>query len=81
MGWMLKNSAGERDGAWSLTVVAFIIVSLCVIASMFDQITLGEKIIKFKSPDVALLTLYLGMTGTGYVVRRNKKLDVEKKEK
>lgn len=76
--WMLKNSGGEPDGVWTLTVLSFIIVSACVTLSMFDQITLGKAVFNIKTPDVALLTLYLGMTGGGYVLRRKQKLDAEK---
>lgn len=74
MTWMLKNSAGQKDGVWTLTVISFLIVSVCVILSMFEQIAFGKVIFVVKTPDVALLTLYLGMTGTGYVWRRGQKL-------
>jgi len=36
-------------------------------------VTIGERTFNIREPDVALLTLYMGMTGTGYVMRRNKK--------
>lgn len=71
---MLKNSTGKVDGTWTLTVVSFLIVSVCVVLSVFEQISFGKVVFTIKTPDVALLTLYLGMTGTSYVWRRGQKL-------
>jgi hypothetical protein len=73
MNWMLKNSAGKRDGMWTLTVVSFIVISFNVILSMFDEVKIGSFHVKPKPVDTALLVTYFGLTGTGYVVRRNKK--------
>jgi len=73
MKWMLKNSAGKPDGVRTLTVLSFAVVSFNVLLAMFDSVTIGERTFNIREPDVALLTLYMGMTGTGYVMRRNKK--------
>ena len=74
MAW-LKNSAGKPDAMLSMTVISFLIVSVSVVLSMFDEIKFGSSVFHIKSPDVALLSLYLGMTTTGYIVRRKQKLD------
>lgn len=74
MSWMLKNSSGVKDGMFTLSVVSFVVVSVCVVISMFDQITLGSSVFHIKSPDVALLTLYLSISHGSYVWRRGQKL-------
>ena len=81
MSWMLKNSAGKLDGMFTLSVISFAVVSVCVFVSMFDQITLGSNVFHFKSPDVSLLTLYLGISHGSYVWRRNTKDNVKTGEK
>lgn len=66
MEWMLKNSNGEPDGSWTLTVASWVVVSLCVMASMVESSFI-------KAPDATLLLGYLGAMTGNYLLRRNKK--------
>jgi len=71
MNWMLKNSAGEPDGSWTLAAMSWAVVSLCLLLSMVQSI--GGHVLSLKTPDTTLLLGYLtAMTGN-YLLRRNKK--------
>lgn len=77
MNWMIKNSAGKPDGVWTLTVVSFIVTTLSVILAMFKTIHIGSLAIEIAEPNTAFLTFYMGLAGTGYIIRRNKKDNLE----
>lgn len=76
MTWM-KNSSGQPDAMLSLTVVAFVVVSVNVILGMFENIEIGNFHLVPKPIDMTTLALYFGLPGVGYVVRRKQKLDAE----
>lgn len=75
MNWMLKNSKGKPDGAWTLCVVSFVVVSFCIFLSMIQGLTF--KNLSIKSPDTTLVLGYLATTTGNYLMRRNKKDQVE----
>lgn len=79
MNW-IKNSAGKPDAILSLTVVAFIVVSINVILGMFNSIDLGSFHLIPKPIDMPTLALYFGLPGTGYVIRRKHKLNTKTEE-
>ena len=78
MKWMMKNSSGKPDGIWTLAVYSWLITSALLLGSVFQgKIEIGPLSFTITSPDSTLLLGYLGATFTGYVVRRNKKDNLE----
>ena len=77
MKWMMKNSRGQRDGMWTFAVISFIVVTLSVVASFFQTISIGHFTLELNEPNVSLLTLYFGGAFTSYVVRRHTKDNAE----
>ena len=73
MTWMMKNSYGEPDGVFTFSAIAFAIVSMCVLMSVFSSIVIGSLTFNIRIPDEGLLLGYLGSTYTAYVLRRNTK--------
>lgn len=71
--WMLKNSAGERDGTFTFATISFVVVTLCVFLGCIDQISIGHTIFKLKTPDATLALGYLAASFSTYVVRRTTK--------
>ena len=72
--WMLKNSAGVRDGSFSLAVYSWIVVSLCLFLSSIESF---GNFLTFKIPDSTLLLGYLAAMTGNYMIRRNKKDELE----
>jgi hypothetical protein len=77
--FMMRNSAGNKDAMFTVSIISFVIVSAVVVASMFDSLTIFGTTIDFSEPNVPLLTLYLGTCFSSYVFRRTTKDKLEKK--
>jgi hypothetical protein len=77
--FMMRNSAGKKDAMFTVSMVSFAIVSVVVVSSMFDALTIFGTTIDFSEPNVPLLTLYLGTCFSSYVFRRTTKDKLEKK--
>jgi NhaP-type Na+/H+ or K+/H+ antiporter len=80
MRW-LKNSGGKPDAMLSFALGSFIICALGLVASILQGtiIKLGDSSFTFSSPDATIYAAFLGATFTSYVMRRNKKDDLEAK--
>lgn len=66
---MMRNSRGERDAMWTLTLIAFMVTTLAYISSMVHVIQVGEFMLSFRAFDglsyaaivlVPLLGAYFG---------------------
>lgn len=77
MNWMVRNSGGSKDAMLTFAVGGFLVAGLAVLSSFLDGVTIGSFHATFKTPDVALVSVFLAATLTSYVSRRNKKLDAE----
>jgi hypothetical protein len=71
--WMMKNSNGKPDGMWTFSCVSFAITTLVILMSIVKELKLGDFTLSFDTPDVALLTMYIGTTFGSYVFRRTTK--------
>ena len=60
--------------------ISFIIVSFCVVLSMFKGFVFKNFSFELTTPDTALLLGYLAATFGAYVARRNKEHQPDKKE-
>ena len=78
--WMIKNSAGEQDGTFTFATISFIIVTFCVLLGCIDQISVGQSVLKLKTPDATLALGYLAASFSTYVVRRTTKDNVNPTE-
>jgi len=79
MNWMIKNSAGKPDGVWTLCVVSWIAVTLLILLSIFQgEAKLGNFSFTIQPVDATLLLGYMAATWGSYVMRRNKKDDLDK---
>jgi hypothetical protein len=78
MRW-LKNSAGKPDAMLTFATGSFLVCALGLIASLLQGsvIKLGESSFTFASPDATIYAAFLGAAFTSYVVRRNKKDQIE----
>jgi len=81
MGW-IKNSAGKPDAMLSLAVASFSICAFAILAPILNgaQIPLTNYTITLGSPDTALVIAFLGATFPSYIIRRNKKDQIESDE-
>ena len=70
---MLKNSAGQYDGSWSLAVYSWLVVCVCIFLSVFEKLTIGSFDLSFKVPNDTLLLGFLGTMTANYCYRRTKK--------
>jgi archaellum component FlaC len=75
---MMRNSSGQKDAMFTLSIISFVVVTLAVLAAMFDTLTIFGTTIDFAEPNVPLLTLYLGTCFSSYVFRRTTKDKLEK---
>ncbi len=81
MGWF-KNSGGKSDAMFTLAVLSWVVVTFSVLASLFHgDIKIGNVSFTLNEPNAMLLLGYLGACYTGYVVRRNKKAQLESEDK
>jgi len=75
--WLMKNSQGEKDGMWTLTVIAFFATTLSYLASIFEVFQLGEFTLTFRQFDglgyaaVVLIPLISGYFGRRYTKSQN----------
>lgn len=67
--WLLRNSRGEKDAMWTLTLVAFVITTLAYLSSLISVVQVGEFTLSFRAFDglgyaavvlVPLLGAYFG---------------------
>lgn len=81
MTW-LKNSAGKPDAMLTCAVSAFVVCSILLLVSVFGGTEFniwGQKIV-FSTIDKTLFTAYFAGAFSAYVVRRNKKDQIESDE-
>ena len=69
--WLLKNSDDEPSGTFTFAVVSFVVVTLCVLLSVVNTVTVGALVITLKPVDTALALGYLAASFSTYVVRRS----------
>jgi hypothetical protein len=81
MGWM-KNSAGKPDAMLTMAFASFWLCAFAMLAPVLDglQIPFTTYSIELGTPSSELVIAFLGATFTSYVVRRNKKDQVESDE-
>jgi len=73
MMWM-KNSGGKPDAMFSLAVFSWVITTILLLGTVFQgKIQLGNISFTISSPDATLILGYLAATFSSYVIRRNKK--------
>ncbi len=75
--FLMRNSKGEHDGTWTCALISFLVVTVIVIVSMFDSLTIGGSTVLFSEPNLPLITLYFGGSFTSYIVRKYQKKDTE----
>lgn len=81
MSMWFKNSGGKPDAMFTLAVVSWGVTTLLVVASLFQgEVKIGNASFTLVSPDVTLILGYFGACFTSYVVRRNKKDQLESDE-
>lgn len=75
--WLMKNSQGDKDGMWTLTVIAFFATTLSYLASIFEMFQLGDFALSFRPFDgmgyaaVVLIPLISGYFGRRYTKSQN----------
>lgn len=57
--WALKNSAGKKDVAMTLMIVAFLFSLLLAVLGAFESVNLGEKSFNFRAFDMGFATTVL----------------------
>ena len=67
---LIKGSDGAPSGTFTFTVIAFAIVSVCVIMSMFKTITVGSTIVEINTQNTELLLGFLFGPLGAYAYRR-----------
>ncbi len=77
----VKNTAGVKDSMLTFACGGFLISAFAVISSFMEKVSVGTFELTLRSPDVALVTAFMGATLVAYVTRRNKKDDLAAKEK
>lgn len=67
--WMARNSKGELDAMWTLTLVAFVVTTGAYIVSILHAVQVGDTVVSFRAFDglgyaavvlVPLLGAYFG---------------------
>lgn len=66
----IKNTTGKKDAMLTFATFSFLIVTLNVLLSSIDTLTVGETTVIFKALDSTVMAVYLGSTFTAYVSRR-----------
>jgi len=81
MKWM-KNSKGNEDFLLTTAFISFVVVSACIILSLFKGFIFKNLSVEIATPDNSLLTFYLTSTFGAYVARRSMadKNDTENKK-
>jgi len=75
--WMLRNSHGDKDGMFTLMVLAFIATTAAYVVSIFEVIRLGDNMVSFRAFDglgyaaVVLVPLIGGYFGRRYTKAQN----------
>jgi hypothetical protein len=77
MNWMMRDSKGDKDAMLTFAFWSFIVVSFCIVLSMFKTVALKKFEIELASPDSALLLGYLAATFGAYVTRKYHKGKLE----
>lgn len=75
MSWMLNNSSGQPDSMFTFSVVGLVTTVLSIFLSVFSgtELLFGDQKLVLQSPDVTMVSAFLGATVTAYVLRKNKK--------
>ena len=81
MRW-IKNSNGNCDAMLTFATMSFVICAFAILAPVLNgfHIPFSNYSLSFGTPDTTLVLAFLGATFTSYVVRRNKKDDIEAEE-
>ncbi len=62
--WMLRNSAGKKDFALTLTFISFIVCSVMALLGSITTLTFGAVVISFNPMDpIYATTIFLGSAG------------------
>lgn len=74
----LKNSGGKPDAMFTLAVASWVVSTVLLFGMVFQgEIKIGNASFTINSPDATLVLGYLGATFTSYVIRRNKKDQIQ----
>ena len=73
--WLFRNSAGKKDGAWTLLVLSFLITTGAYLTSSIEMVDVGDVTISMRNFDtdyawvtmVPLCSLYFGRKYTDTV--------------
>jgi len=77
----VRNTAGVKDSMLTFAVGGFVISAFAVVSTFVEKITVGKFELMLQSPDVALVTAFMGATLVAYVSRRNVKDKLMAKER
>jgi hypothetical protein len=81
MKWMLTNSSGKKDAALTFACIGLAIAAVSVFASTLESIVVGSTTVSFDKPDTTLVLGILSATLGAYVLRANKRQNVELEHK
>lgn len=81
MGW-IKNSKGKPDAMLTFAAASFCICAFALLAPVLDGLHIpgSPYSLSLGTPDTTLVLAFLGATFTSYVIRRNKKDQIETEE-
>lgn len=68
--WALKNSAGKKDVAMTLMIVAFLFSLLLAIAGAFEDVSFGDSSLSFRAFDMGFATTVFAPLVALYFGRR-----------
>lgn len=68
---LLKNSSGKRDGMWTLSVLAFLIVVFRLVTGMVEEVNAFNMVFKIRELDGGVIAALLGPTFFSYIARKN----------
>ncbi len=77
----LKNSKGVPDAMLTFACVGLLISSVAVVVSLVKSVTIRGSEITFNNPSETLVLGFLAATLGAYVLRRNKKDELDHQEK
>ena len=82
MSFWLKNSGGKPDAMFTLAVASWCVSTFLLLGMLIQgEVKIGDNIsFTLNPPDATLVLGYLGATFTSYVIRRNKKDQLQSEE-
>mgnify|MGYP001486449416 CR=1 FL=1 len=66
----IKNSNGDKDAMLTFATISFAIVSLNILLSTIQEMSVGSGVFSFQTMDSGTMTAYLAATFGAYVSRR-----------